>query len=179
MRWTNGHIVSRDGEGKRPDLRPPPFAGSPVAPQGWQFTRETKAMMLARVAGGRPEEAVAGAEGDPRGAAPLELSYRVLPAGEAVAGIGGELDFATAEMAVAYVRDVIDRHRGPVTVDLAALSFCDAQGLSALVRMAGYAERAGRPFRLASPGPSVVKIMRITGLDRKFLVPPAGCPPDA
>ena len=138
-------------------------------------------MMLARVAGARAEEAraVAGAGGDLRGVAPLELSHRVLAAGEAVVGIGGELDFATAEMAVAYVRDVIDRHRGPVTVDLGALGFCDAQGLSALVRMAGCAERAGRPFRLASPGPSVVRIMRITGLDRRFLVPPAGCLPDS
>jgi anti-anti-sigma regulatory factor len=45
--------------------------------------------------------------------------------------------------------------------------------------MAGYAERAGRPFRLASPSPSVVKIMRITGLDRRFLVPPASRPPDS
>ena len=82
-------------------------------------------------------------------------------------------------MAVTYVRHVIDRHRGPVIVDLAALDFCDAQGLSALVRMAGYAERAGRPFRLVSPGPSVVNIMRITGLDRRFLTPPASCPPDS
>src|SRR5689334_23554164 len=55
-------------------------------------------------------------------------------------------------------RSVIDSHRGPVIVDLTALGFCDAQGLSALVRMAGYAERAGRPFRLVSPSPSVVKI---------------------
>jgi anti-anti-sigma regulatory factor len=57
----------------------------------------------------------------------LELSHRVLPTGEAAAGIGGELDFATAEMAVAYVGHVIDRHRGPVIVDLAALRFCDAR----------------------------------------------------
>jgi hypothetical protein len=35
--------------------------------------------------------------------------------------------------------------------------------------MAGYAERKGRPFRLASPGPRLVKIMRITRLDRRFL----------
>jgi anti-anti-sigma factor len=103
----------------------------------------------------------------------LELSHRILPAGEAVVGIGGELDFATAEMAVRYVSHVIDGHHGPVIVDLTALGFCDAQGLSALVRMAGFAERAGRPFRLVSPSPSVVKIMRITGLDRRFLVPPA------
>jgi len=109
----------------------------------------------------------------------LELSHRALPTGEAVVSIGGELDFATAEMAVRYVSHVIDCHHGPVTVDLTALDFCDAQGLSALVRMAACAERAGRPFRLVSPGPSVVKIMRITGLDRRFLVPSTSCPPES
>jgi len=113
------------------------------------------------------------------GAVLLELNHRILPAGEVVVDIGGDLDIATAEMAVRYVRHVIDCHHGPVIVDLAALGFCDARGLSALVRMAGYAERAGRPFRLASPGPPVVKIMRITGLDRRLLAPPADGPPDS
>jgi anti-sigma B factor antagonist len=123
-------------------------------------------MMLTRMADARVEEQ-------------LELSHRVLPTGEAVVAIGGELDFATAEMAVRYVSRVIAFHQGPVIVDLTALCFCDAQGLSALVRMAGHAERAGRPFRLVSPSPSVIKIMRITGLDRRFLVPPASRPPDS
>ena len=35
--------------------------------------------------------------------------------------------------------------------------------------MAGYAERKGCPFKLAAPSPRLVKIMRITGLDRRFL----------
>ena len=109
------------------------------------------------------------AQDDPQETAPLELSHRICPTGEAVVDFGGELDFATAEAAVSYVRDVIDRHRGPVMVDLTALAFCDARGLAALVRMAGYAEQKGCPFRLASPSPSLVKIMRITGLDRRFL----------
>ena len=89
----------------------------------------------------------------------------------AVVDLGGELDIVSAEVAVSYVRDVIDRHRGPVIVDLTALTFCDARGLAALVRIAGYAEQKGCPFRLASPSPSLVKIMRITGLDRRFLTP--------
>jgi hypothetical protein len=38
--------------------------------------------------------------------------------------------------------------------------------------MAGYAEQKGCPFRLASPSGSLVKIMRITGLDRRFLAAP-------
>jgi anti-anti-sigma regulatory factor len=35
--------------------------------------------------------------------------------------------------------------------------------------MADHAQQKGCPFRLASPGPSLVKIMRITGLDRRLL----------
>jgi len=44
--------------------------------------------------------------------------------------------------------------------------FLRCRGLGALLRMAGHAEQASRPFRLASPGRSLVKIMPITGLDR-------------
>ncbi|HEY1000036.1 MAG TPA: STAS domain-containing protein [Streptosporangiaceae bacterium] len=102
----------------------------------------------------------------------MELSHRICPTGEAVVAFGGELDILSAEVAVNYVRDVIDRHGGPVTVNLTALAFCDARGLAALVRMAGYAEQQGCSFRLDSPSPSLVKIMRITRLDRRFLASP-------
>ena len=87
------------------------------------------------------------AQDDPQETAPLELSHRICPTGEAVVDLGGELDIVSAEVAVSYVRDVIDRYLGPVIVDLTALAFCDARGLAALVRMAGYAEQKGCPFR--------------------------------
>jgi anti-anti-sigma factor len=108
--------------------------------------------------------------------APLKLSHRISPTGEAVVELRGELDIASAEVAVSYVSDITDRHRGPVTVDLTALAFCDAQGLAALTRMAGHAAEQGCPFRLASPSPALVKIMRITGLDRRFLTSQAPAP---
>jgi anti-sigma B factor antagonist len=126
--------------------------------------------MLAYAAeAGAVAEVAAPAQDDLEGTAPLELGHRICPGGEAVVDLGGELDIATAEVAVSYVSDVIDRHRGPVAVDLTALAFCDAGGLAALVRMARYAEHKGCAFRLASPSRSLVKIMRITGLDRRFL----------
>jgi hypothetical protein len=46
----------------------------------------------------------------------------------------------------AMVSDVIDSHHGLATVELTALALCDAQGLAALVRMAGHAEQKGCPF---------------------------------
>ena len=128
-------------------------------------------MTVTHAANIRTEEqiAVAPARDDQPDVASLALSHRVVPTGEVIVDIVGDLDIATTEMAVSYVRDVIDRHRGPVIVNLAGLGFCDARGLSALLRMANHAERAGRPFKLASPSPSLVKLMRITGLDRRFL----------
>ena len=80
----------------------------------------------------------------------------------------GELDIATAEQAYTYISDVIDCWPAPVGVDLAGLTFCDASGLGALARLARHAQEAGRPLTLISPRPALVKIMRITGLDRIF-----------
>jgi anti-anti-sigma factor len=115
------------------------------------------------------EEVVVAAQGDLEKTAPIELSHWICPTGDAVVALDGELDILSAEVTVNYVMDVIDRHCGPVTVNLTALAFCDARGLAALVRMADYAEQQGCSFRLASPSPSLVKIMRITSLDRRFL----------
>jgi anti-sigma B factor antagonist len=138
-------------------------------------------VMLARVvdadADGQESAVLAGAPEDLRRAAPLELRHRIRPAGDAVVDIAGELDIATADQAVRYVRQVIDRHCGPVIVNLAALEFCDARGLGALLRMADYAEQAGCLFRLASPPPPLVKIMRITGLHHRLLKPQAAARP--
>ncbi|MGD0702893.1 MAG: STAS domain-containing protein [Trebonia sp.] len=100
---------------------------------------------------------------------PLKLSHRVLPTGEAAVEIGGELDMDTADKAFRYVKKIISRHRGPVAISLAGVTFCDAHGLRALVLMAKCAEQAGRPFRVTSPSPRVTKLMRVTGLDSKFL----------
>jgi anti-sigma B factor antagonist len=113
---------------------------------------------------------VAAALDDQHQAASVVLSHRVVHTGEVIADIGGELDIATTEMAVSYVTDIIDNHHGPVIVNLTRLEFCDAQGLSALLRMANYAEQTGHPFMLASPSPPLLKLMRATGVDRRFLL---------
>jgi anti-anti-sigma factor len=132
--------------------------------------RGTKTMMTSMI-GSKAEQTIIVVEGqdDRSGATSLELSYRVLPTGEAVVAIGGELDIATADTAVSYLTRVVDRHHGPVIADLAALRFCDARGLSALLRIAIYAEQGDHRFRLVSPSPSLVKLLRITALDRKLL----------
>jgi anti-anti-sigma factor len=125
-----------------------------------------------RVASDRaaPERGSSGDMGatDCVGAMQLELAYQVTTDGEAVVKACGELDIATADQAYAYLRDVVDNQNGPVTVNLAGLTFCDAAGLGALARVAGHARRSGRSLKLAAARPSLLRIMRITGMDEAF-----------
>jgi anti-sigma B factor antagonist len=98
----------------------------------------------------------------------LELSCATDGDGNQIISVTGELDIATAEQAYAYISDVIDAWPTPVSVDLSGLTFCDASGLGALARVARHARQAGRQLRLTAARPSLLKIMRITGLDRAY-----------
>ena len=98
----------------------------------------------------------------------LELSCATDGDGNQIISVTGELDIATAEQAYAYISDVIDAWPAPVSVDLSGLTFCDASGLGALARTARHARQAGRQLRLTAARPSLLKIMRITGLDRAY-----------
>ena len=100
--------------------------------------------------------------------AQLELSCRTGANGYQIVSVTGELDIATAEQAYSYISEVIDGRPAPVTVDLSGLTFCDASGLGVLARIARHAREAGHQLMLASARPSLLKIMRITGLDRAF-----------
>jgi anti-anti-sigma factor len=98
----------------------------------------------------------------------LELSYRVAADGTATVQMRGELDIATADQAYAYLRDVADNQEGPVTIDLADLTFCDAAGLGVLARVSGHSRRSGHVLTLTGARPSLQRIMRITGMDEAF-----------
>jgi len=100
--------------------------------------------------------------------AQLELSCRADEDGNQVISVTGELDIATAERAYDYISDIIDGRPASVSVDLSGLTFCDASGLGVLARIARHARQAGRQLRLTAARPSLLKIMRITGLDRAF-----------
>jgi anti-anti-sigma factor len=98
----------------------------------------------------------------------LELAYQVTADGKATVRVRGELDIATADQAYAYLRDVVDSERGPVIMNLADLTFCDAAGLGVLARVAGHARESGRSLKLTAARPSLLRIMHITGLDETF-----------
>ncbi len=116
----------------------------------------------------RVSASVAAPDGGSDGSVITELSCRTEEDGSQVVSVKGELDIATAEQAYLYVSGVIDDWPAPVGVDLSGVTFCDASGLGALARIARHAREAGRQLRLVSARPSLLKIMRITGLDGTF-----------
>jgi anti-anti-sigma factor len=81
-----------------------------------------------------------------------------------------ELDLATADGLVEQGCAAISRHAWMLLLDLTGLSFCDARGLSAFVRIANHADNAGCRFGLIAPQAPVARILRLTGLDGRIPV---------
>jgi len=84
--------------------------------------------------------------------------------------VRGELDLATADSLYQRGQAAIGGHARILLLDLTDLSFCDARGLSAFVRIANEAEAAGCSCGLIAPKPLVVKMLRISGLHKRLQV---------
>jgi len=89
-----------------------------------------------------------------------------------IVSVHGELDLATADSLCRRCRTAISRRARLLLLDLTGLSFCDARGLSAFVRIANEAEAAGTRYGLIAPRPLLVKMLRITGLAKRLQVFP-------
>ena len=85
-----------------------------------------------------------------------------------ILAVHGELDLATAGTLYRRGRTAIGRHARLLLLDLTSLSFCDASGLNAIVRIANEAEAAGCRYGLIAPQPLVAKMLRITGLNKRL-----------
>jgi anti-anti-sigma factor len=103
------------------------------------------------------------AENGNRAAADRGYLIEILPAPP-------ELDLATAEGLVQQGYAALARHPRLLLLDLAGSVFCDARGLSALVRVANLADAAGCPCALIAPLPQVTKMLRISRLDQRLPV---------
>ena len=87
-----------------------------------------------------------------------------------ILAVQGELDLATADSLYVRAWAAIHRHARLLLLDLAGVSFCDARGLGALVRIANDADAAGCRYGLIAPRPNVAAILQITGLDSRLPV---------
>ncbi|GGV06409.1 hypothetical protein GCM10010260_49970 [Streptomyces filipinensis] len=84
--------------------------------------------------------------------------------GWTVASLAGEIDLLTVPGLRARLGDLLADHGGRprVIIDLGAVTFCDAHGLSALIGVHHTAARRGGTVRLVVPQGRVRTILRIT-----------------
>ncbi|WP_084549949.1 STAS domain-containing protein [Actinomadura rifamycini] len=83
--------------------------------------------------------------------------------------VTGHLDLATARHFAAALAEVITTRRPNVVIDASGLGFCDSAGLAALEMAGALAETCGGTVTVTRPRPGVARLLRITGLDSRFL----------
>ena len=82
--------------------------------------------------------------------------------------VAGEVDMYTAAELRAVLVDADADGRYRLVLDLAQVRFCDSTGLGVLVAGLRRARTGGGSLRLVAPTDNVLKVLRITGLDRLF-----------
>ncbi|GAA3939011.1 hypothetical protein GCM10023085_20610 [Actinomadura viridis] len=93
--------------------------------------------------------------------------------GGSVTGVSarGDLDMATAGAFGTVLAGLISTRRPNVVIDASELRFCDSAGLAVLELAGDLAEACGGLVTLVGVRPLVARVLRITGLDRRFLFP--------
>ena len=87
----------------------------------------------------------------------------MFPRAESTVRPAGELDMAVSPALVEAVRAVLaDGGTGPVTVDLAGVTFMDAHALGTLIRLRQDTQAAGRDLRLRNLPAPVSRLLRLT-----------------
>ncbi|MEY9871617.1 anti-anti-sigma factor [Streptacidiphilus sp. MAP12-33] len=91
--------------------------------------------------------------------------------------LSGELDVAAGPALLVAVGRVLARRPGRagtgLVLDLDGLTFCDAAGLTALLRGRRLAEADGAAVYLAAPPRTLSRILVVCGLQRTFPLHPA------
>ena len=87
--------------------------------------------------------------------------------GHAIVTVAGEIDMFTAARLRERLLELAAVGR-PVVIDLDQVGFMDSAGLSALVGAANRAAAHGGSLRVVCARPKILKLFRLTGLDRRL-----------
>lgn len=98
--------------------------------------------------------------------------------GVVVIRLVGELDMATVVQLRQAVTEALETAATSVVLDLSALTFVDSSGIGALVGASRRFQELGCSFALHAPTRSVLKALRLTGVDRLMPIEPQVVAPD-
>ena len=90
--------------------------------------------------------------------------------GLCVVRLAGEVDVYTAPKLKEALAAAMDEGCGRIAIDLEAVDFMDSSGLGALVGGLRRAKEASVDMVVVGPREQILKVFRITGLDKVFPV---------
>jgi anti-sigma B factor antagonist len=85
-----------------------------------------------------------------------------------VIAVAGEVDVYTSPRLKREIADAVDAGCVGIVVDLERIGFIDSSGLGVLVSALRRVKEQGGTMRLVCTRDSILKIFRITGLDKVF-----------
>ncbi len=101
----------------------------------------------------------------------MELDVTVERTGSACTlAITGEVDVYTSPVLKSYIVSALDDGCSDLVVDLEGVAFIDSSGLGVLVSGLRRVKEHGGSMRLVCTRENILKIFRITGLDKVFPV---------
>lgn len=90
---------------------------------------------------------------------------RRLADGSVVVELSGDLDVEGSERVEATLLGALDGAERTFSIETSAVTFVDSAGLRLLLRARQHAQSLGLDFSLAHPSSSLVRLLRLTGLD--------------
>lgn len=99
-----------------------------------------------------------------------KLTIRVMQGPHAALTLAGTLDLDTVNDLKAQARELLDTNCETLTIDAAAVDFCDSTGLAALVNIYKAGRNDGVHVHLHNPSRRLATLLTITGLTVVFPV---------
>jgi anti-anti-sigma factor len=87
----------------------------------------------------------------------------------------GELDVATVEQAHTAAIEVLDHTAGALAVDLSDVTFCDASGISLLLKLGSETKARGRTMVLRRPTPFLARVFEVAGVSESLTIEEGDC----
>lgn len=88
--------------------------------------------------------------------------------GHSTASLSGEVDFSSSQEVRRLFMEFIEEAPGPLSVDLAGLTYMDSSGLAVFLDVRRRLKEKGQDLILLHMTPAVEKIFRLTQVDRLF-----------
>jgi anti-anti-sigma factor len=86
----------------------------------------------------------------------------------AVAMLPAEMDVTNADEIREHLLSIVNQGASVLVADMGRTTFCDSAGVTVLVRTFRRATEGGTRFRLVLTNPAVLRVLEITGVDRRI-----------